>query len=390
MLKSTEILNQINEKMEAIKNLAGEEKKAMFEEIKNLKSDYEVELGLEKMEKENFENKIEDGTAEQLNNVEVENKVDKKKDVANALRLMIKDIANKELTTEEREIVNGYKAVKNGVTGDTYILPQDISTIIVKKIRAFNSLKEQMGYIKTSALTGAFPVDATPDVELVDFVDGTALSDSNNLAFTQVTFSMKEKGAILGLTNTLLAFTDNDLINFVADKIARRYVKTVNKIGFDLLKAGKTVKTLTDVKGLVKSLQVDIDPALLGGSVVITNQNGYQKLIEKEDLKGVSYIQPDLTKPAILTINGCPVVVFANSMLADRVDTTKQFAPVIYGNIKNAMSFVDSGIYNFASSTEAGFTTNMTLCRLVTYFDIVKTDAGTGDEVYVYGEIQTV
>ena len=61
MLKSTEILNTINTKMESIKNLAGEEKKVMFEEIKNLKSDYEMELELENMEKETFENKVTTG-----------------------------------------------------------------------------------------------------------------------------------------------------------------------------------------------------------------------------------------------------------------------------------------------------------------------------------------
>ena len=382
MLKSQEIKNELDTKLKEIENLKGAEKQTMFEDIKNLKVDYDVQLGIEAMEKEDMENKAKSEKEKQTNDVEKQAKM------ANVLRVMIKDISDKELTAEESEVLKPLRQVKNNVTGDTYILPQDISTIIVKKIREFNSLKEQFGYIKTSAMSGAFPMDSTPDVELIDFVDGTAIGDSNNLTFTQVTFNMKEKGAIIGLTNTLLAFTDNDLISFVAEKMARRYVKTVNKMGFALLKDGKTVKALTDVKALVKSLQVDIDPSQLSGSVVITNQNGYQKLIEKENVNGISYIQPDLSQPATLRVNGCPVVVFANGMLADRTDATKTYSPIIYGNLKNAVKFVDSGIYNFAKSTEAGFTQNMTLTRLVTYFDIVKED---GDDcVYQYAEIQTV
>ena len=62
MKKSDELLKQIQDKTEACKNAHGEEKANLFEEIKALKKDREIELELEAQELQEepkIENKIE-------------------------------------------------------------------------------------------------------------------------------------------------------------------------------------------------------------------------------------------------------------------------------------------------------------------------------------------
>lgn len=317
----------------------------------------------------------------------VPSKIENVKETANTLRAIIKNMAKSSLTDEERKVVADHIAprVSNNVVGEEYILPADVSTRIREIVFNSKSFRSILPTIKTGALSGSIPYDQTENIELADFVDGTAMSDSNNLSFRQVTFSLKEKGAIIALNNTLLQFTDNDLINFVANKFAKRALKTYNRMAVEALMKGKTVKTFADVKAVVKSAQVDLDLDFQG--VIVTNQYGYQKLAEKEaTVNGISYIQPDLSKPASLMIDGKPVIVFSKKQLENRVDGAKEYAPIFMGALDKAVNFVDAGKYSFALSSEAGFTTNQTLTRVIDYVDCMQiTDS---NDVYVVGEIE--
>ena len=120
----------------------------------------------------------------------------------------------------------------------------------------------------------------------------------------------------------------------------------------ETLKQNKTVKTLADVKALSTALTTEIDPALLAGSVIVTNQDGYAHIASNVDGNSVAYLQPDLSKPKALYVDGVPVIVFSNSTLK----TVSKKAPIFYGNLAIGASFVDAGTYQFAYSAEAGFT----------------------------------
>ena len=111
MLKSEEILNKINTKMEEIKNLTGEEKVSMFEEIKNLKSDYEIEKQLETQQIEKVENK-------------------------NNLKGDVEKMENKELRLQEEKVFANYcrTAIANDMTtgGNGAIIPATIAARIIE------------------------------------------------------------------------------------------------------------------------------------------------------------------------------------------------------------------------------------------------------------------
>ena len=236
MLRSEELTLKLENVKNKIKTLQVENKieeaHAKLAEIENLKKEIEVAKTLEKEEAKEAENKI-------------ENRGDNKMEKVNILRAIINDMTNKRLTDAEKE------AVKNSVDGESYILPQDISTKIRELIRDNKSFKNILGGIKTTATTGAFPIEDFESItELVDFEDGAEIEEAQDIRFRQVKFALKQKGAVIPLSNTLLAMTDNDLIDYVARVFARKAVATYNKMAVETLKQNKTVKTLADVKGM--------------------------------------------------------------------------------------------------------------------------------------------
>ena len=156
MLRSEELTLKLENVKDKIRSLQVENKineaHDKLAEIENLKKEIEVAKTLEKEEAQEVENKI-------------ENRGDNKMEKVNVLRAIIKDMTNKRLTDAEKE------AVKNSINGESYILPQDISTKIRELIRDNRSFKDILGGIKTTATTGAFPIEDFENVTEPDLID---------------------------------------------------------------------------------------------------------------------------------------------------------------------------------------------------------------------------
>lgn len=266
--------------------------------------------------------------------------------------------------------------------GEGYILPQDIKTLIQEKIRQYKSFREVLGYIPTTALTGSFPVENFETLTgLVDFTDGTDGEDTKDIKFTNVSFALKEKATFIKLSNTLLKMTDNALINYVADCFAKKAVITENTMAIATLKKDKSAKAIADWKALKSSTNKDLDPAVLYGMCYVTNQDGYDVLDSALDTTGRPVLQPMPTDPTKKTFMGYPIHVFSNAMLP----TVETKAPIFYGNLEEAVKFVDNDDYAFATSEHAGFMSNTTVARVIEHVDVVQVDKS--DKIYIYGEI---
>ena len=245
------------------------------------------------------------------------------------------------------------------------------------QIREYRSFRDVLGYMKTTALKGAFPVENLGSLAgLVDFADGTDGTASNDIAFTQVTYSLAEKAAFVKLSNTLLALTDNDLVAYIVEVFAKKAVIT------------KTVKTLANWKQLKSSINKDLDPAAYYNTVIVTNQDGFDYLDSQLDENGRPVMQPDISQPTQRRFMGYPVIVFSNAQLASSAATTTSpgYAPIYYGLLSEGCKFVDAGLTSFAASSEAGFMSNTTVARLIEFVTVVQCDSS--DKCYCYGQLQ--
>ncbi len=375
MTKIEEMLEQKNSLIEKAQNMLDEGKiddaKSVRDEINELVDKIELQKVLDK----------ESAPVAPANS--------KTKENASFIRAAIKKFTGKQLTEAENSLLLPTTSSVNGVNGEGYILPQDIQTAINRKIRDYRSMREVLGYIKTTALKGSFPVENFETVTgLVDFADGTDGTDSTDISFTNVSFTLSEKAAFIKLSNTLLALTDNDLVGYIVEVFAKKAVITENAIAVDALKSGKTVKTIADWKALKSSTNKDLDPAALYGLVYVTNQDGFDVLDSALDTNGRPVLTVDPTQPSRKLFMGAPIVVFSNALLPSSAatKTADGYAPIFYGNIAEGVKFVDLGSTAFATSSEAGFMSNTTIARLIEFVTAVQCDSS--DKCYIYGQLK--
>ena len=311
------------------------------------------------------------------------------KENANFIRACIKKFSHRPLTEIEDSLLLPSATNENGANNEGYILPEDIQTKINKRVRDFQSFRSVLGYMKTSALKGSFPVENLDSLTgLVDFSDGTDGADSNDIKFEKISYALAEKAAFILLSNTLLELTDNDLVAYIIEVFAKKAVITENALAIAALQSNKTVKTLVDWKKLKSSINKDLDPAALYNTVFVTNQDGFDYLDSQMDDTGRPVLQPDPTQPTVKRFVGDPVIVFSNSQLPSSAATTAKagFAPIYYGALSDACKFVDLGSTRFAASTEAGFMKNATIARLIEFVTVVQCDKS--DKCYIYGQLQ--
>lgn len=344
-----------------------------------------------KSEIEALKNKIEKQAY--LDSLEMPRKTDvpappadsKTKENAGFIRACIKKFSGRPLTEVENALLlpTGTGSNPDGTYNEGYILPQDIQTKIREKVREYKSLRTVCGHLTTTALTGSYPVENLESLAgLTDFTDGTDGTESYDFKFDKVSFSLKEKGALIQLSNTLLALTDNDLMAYVIKIFAKKAVVTENAMAVEALTKNKTVKNLANWQALKSSINKDLDPAALYNTVIVTNQDGFDYLDSILDTMGRPILQPDLTNPTAKRFIGYPVHVFSNAMLP----TKNGNAPVYYGNIEEAVKFVELNLMSFATSKEAGFMRNTTYARLIEFLDVVQHDSS--DKCYIVGQFK--
>ena len=374
------LLTEMQQKIDADKL---DEAEQIRDQIKALKNKIDQQVFVDELQSESFKDKAREIPQN-----------DQTKTNANFIRACIKKFSNQTISDSEKDILVQNSLLlpnttnPNGANGEAYILPQDIQTIITKRVREYRSFRDVLGSIKTTALSGAFPVENLDSITgLIDFEDGTDGNDTYTPQFTKVSFKLKEKAAFIKLSNTLLALTDNDLIAYIVEVFAKRAVITENTMAVAALKTGKTVKQIATWKALKSSVNKDLDPAALYGTVIVTNQDGFDYLDSQLDDKGRPVMQPDITQPTQRRFMGYPVIVFSNALLATVTKNSHTYAPVFYGDLKDGAKFVDLGITSFATSPHAGFMSNTTVARLIEYIDVVQVDSS--DKCYICGEMQT-
>ena len=355
-----------------------DEAQAVKDEIMKLKVKIEDQIFIDELESEEFRGKSKEIP---LN--------DQTKENASFIRAAIKKISGKPLTEVENALLLPNTTNVNGANGEGYILPQDIQTKINRIVRDSSSFREVLGYMKTTALKGFFPVENLDSLTgLVDFEDGTAGQLANDISFNNVTYALREKAAFIKLSNTLLMLTDNDLVAYIVEVFAKKAVITENAMAVTEIESGKTVKTLADITALKSSLNVDIDPAARKRAVIVTNQDGFDYFDCQTDDNGKYLLQPDPTSATGKILFGLPVKVFSNAQLPSSAPTSSVggYAPVYYGDLEDGVKFIDLGKTAFAASTEAGFMDNTTIARLIEFVTVKQFDAS--DRCYMVGKLK--
>lgn len=380
-----ELLQALETEKAKVRSLLAEDKvleaeKAM-EEVRSLQKQVALQQELEALE----ETDLRDATPVNMANQTAAQLEEEYK------RIFLKGLRRQRITADDHSIIEEYKNVmhEGGVTtdpdGDTgIIVPEDVQTRINKLMRTLNDLSRHIRIEKVNTLSGSRVLEKDEDMVPFAVVDEYGeIEEIDNPKFTPVSYQLIKRAGFLPLTNELLKDTDQNILSYVTNWIAKKHVVTKNSLIIAVLNS-LNKKGLTDIKAIKKVLNVDLDPAISLSSTIITNQDGFQWLDEQEDGNNRPLLQDDITQPGKKLFKGRPIVVVANRTLPSTGTTTVK-APFIVGNFKELMVLFTRGVYELASTNIGGdaWRRDSTELRTITRDDCVKWDT----ESAVFGQL---
>lgn len=305
-------------------------------------------------------------------------------------RVFVKAIRNRGLTASELAVVREYRAAmhEGGVTSDpdgdsSLIVPQDIQTRINEIMRSRVALSQYVRVERVNTLSGSRVLERDEDMTPLAAVDEYGeIPELDNPKFTPVNYQLRKRAGILPITNELLNDTDQNLLDYVADWIARKVLVTHNTLILDVLR-GLTPETLASADDLKKVLNMSLDPDVSLNAVILTNQDGYHWLDTLKDNDGRYLLQPDVTQPGRRVLFGRPVVPVPNRYLPSTVDGDTVTAPFFIGALNQFEVLFTRGVYELASTREGGqaWRRDTTELRVISRDDCRQWDAAAA----VYG-----
>lgn len=385
--KLRELFAQLENMKGEVRALLGEDKVAeaeqKMEDVKALQKKIDLERQLADMEDD-----AQDGNA-----VDPKGQVEKTAAELNTeyKRVFMKGLRRQRITADDLSVIHEYQAAmhEGGVTTDadgdvSIIVPEDVQTRINELMRTLNDLSQHIRVETVNTLSGSRVLESDEDMVPFAVVDEYGIiQETDNPKFTPVTYTLVKRAGFLPLTNELLKDTDQNILNYVENWIAKKHVVTKNSLILTVLNS-LTKKDLADIKAIKKVLNVDLDPAISLSSKIITNQDGFQWLDEQEDANNRPLLQDDITQPGKKLFKGRPIVVVSNRVLPSTGASTVK-APFIVGNFKELIVLFTRGVYELASTKVGGdaWRRDTTELRTITRDDCVKWD----EDAAVFGQL---
>lgn len=366
-----ELLEQISNKKEEAKRFLAENKideaKAARDEAQALQNKFDIAKDLFDEEQNNVVNQIQIPAVKPAQEDEIKNFI-------NAARNLFPRVNNamsagssanggytvpQDILTDINELRTKKDALQNLVTVEYVTAPTGS--------RVFKARAQQTGFVEV-AENGAIPEKATPQ-------------------FTQLAYAVKKYAGFFKVTNELLKDSDQAIRATLTKWIGDESRVTRNKLILAelALKAKTAIDSFDDLKDIVNE---QLDPAFESTTVVVTNQTGYNWLDKQKDADGNYLLQKDPTQPTRKLLFGLyPIEKYSNKDLPN--DTTAGTkAPIIIGDLKEAIVFFDREELTINASDVASdaFLTDNTLFRAIEREQVKTRDS----EAFVYGQIAIV
>lgn len=375
-----ELLAKLEGKKEEVRSLMREDKVAeaeqMMEEVRSLQKKVDLQRSLDESEAEERNN----GREVETRNVDGEMEY---RDV------FMKALRNKPLNAEEREFLEDdlEKRAMSGLTGEDggLVIPQDIQTRINELARSFDALEQYVTVEPVRTRSGSRVLEKNS--EMIPFVEITEMGEipeTDNPKFSNVPYAVKDRAGILPLSRSLLQDSDQNILKYVINWLGKKSKVTRNVLILNVIEklTKQAIKSLDDIKDV---LNVKLDPAISPNAILLTNQDGFNYLDKLKDKDGKYILQSDPTQKNKKLFAGTnPVVVVSNRFLKTKGTTNKK-APLIIGDLKEAIVLFKREDMELASTDVGGkaFTRNTLDLRAIQRDDVQMWD----NEAAVYGEI---
>ena len=386
-----ELLDSINDKKAEVKKLVEENK---LDEAKKAKDELK-----EMQEKFDLLKDLDDG------------KIDDARGKAStgAMKKASGDAGVKEFADAARHGFRVENALSSGIREGSdpdggYIVPEDIRTRINDWKQSEFSLESLISIEPVTTNKGGRTYEKKSDSKpFQDIDEGEDLEEMDTPEFERVSYSLRDRGGWLPLTNDLLNDTDQNITNRITKWIARKSNATSNANVITLInqKAATEIEMLDDVK---KALIVTLGSAYMNAAQILTNDDGLLFLSTLKDNNGRELLQPNPLEPMKMYLSVGPIKVplvrVPNKVIPSDIATKgKRKIPIIPADFKEAFRKYDRQRISLLASNIAvagslnAFTQNLTLIRAIERndFKVLDKDAYTNlkmviDDASVTGE----
>ncbi len=374
-----EMLQALEGKKAQVRALLDEDKvteaEKLMEEVRALQKKVNMRMELEAAEGPG----LNDGTpANGRTDVELEGEYKK---------VFMRGLRRQRISADERSIVSEYNRSiraevmhEGGAAGvplgdSSLIVPQDIQTKINELMRSLNDLSQHVRVETVNTLSGSRVLELdgamTPFQVVAEYGQ---IQMTDNPQFTPVQYQLVKRAGYLPLTSELLQDSDQNILQYVTNWIARKHVVTKNTLITTLL-AGLAPVPLADLDAVKNVINVTLDPAISQNATILTNQDGYHWLDTQVDGNGRYLLVDDITQPGRKLLFGKPVAVVSNRYLSSVVGPPA-LAPIIIGSLSQLAVLFTRGKYELGSTTEGGdaWRRDTTELRTITRDDLVLWD----------------
>ena len=345
------LAREIKNKQEEIKQLASEgnieESKLAKEELIKMQAKFEVLFDLDDDYSEAERNNA-------LNKGKILNGKEDSKEVENSFINAIKaGLLKQQVSEKDMRILSN--SMKEGTDADGGLtVPKDIQTSIKELRRGQDALENYVNVEKVSTLSGSRVIEKYAEHTPFDNVEEESeFPDVSTPQFENIPYKIKKKGGILKVTRELLQDTAENILSYLRRWIAKKSKATRNALIINKINEmtnGKEV-AITGVDDIKKIFNVNLDPDIASGSIIITNQDGFNWLDTQKDATGNYILQSDPTqRTKELLFGKYPIVKMSNKTLK----TTAKKVPFICGDLKEAITLFDRENMTIEISTEAG------------------------------------
>lgn len=250
---------------------------------------------------------------------------------------------NNEETKAQKEVrsfedyIKSHGEVRSGLTteGAQAVVPQEVVTPVFEGANAKQNLAEMATVKQVSTGSGKYPISIADPTKFLATKAELATIPDVDASVNDVPFEAKTYAGKIYLSNELV---DDAAINIKAEVQSQLQQLVLNTDNHNVVALLQTLpsESAAGVDGLKKIKNTGIDPAVLGsdGSLVITNQDGYNYLDTLKDSQGRYLLTEDVTAVSGKALFGLPVVVVSNAVLPD---VSGQF-PVFIGNLPQAIA----------------------------------------------------
>lgn len=345
------LAREIKNKQEEIKQLASEgnieESKLAKEELIKMQAKFEILFDLD-------DDYSEDERNNALNKGKILNGKEDSKEVENSFINAIKaGLLKQQVSEKDMRILSN--SMKEGTDADGGLtVPKDIQTSIKELRRSQDALENYVNVEKVSTLSGSRVIEKYAEHTPFDNVEEESeFPDVSTPQFENIPYKIKKKGGILKVTRELLQDTTENILSYLRRWIAKKSKATRNALIINKINEmtnGKEV-VITGVDDIKKIFNVNLDPDIASGSIIITNQDGFNWLDTQKDATGNYILQSDPTqRTKELLFGKYPIVKMSNKTLK----TTAKKVPFICGDLKEAITLFDRENMSIEISTEAG------------------------------------